>query len=179
PGDAAGANDVDGGKTSLLTNLFDASAGSDPIVDYYRWYSNDLGGDPGNDYWRTYISNDAGSTWVPVENTKASNESWQRVLFSIKDYVTPTSTMRMKFVAQDSASGSLVEGAVDDFKLLSYFPDAVSNPGVTPAVVALAPATPNPMVSRTRLAFTLPVRQQVMLRVFDLSGRAVRTLADA
>src|SRR5439155_4013741 len=103
PAEDPALNDVDGGKTTLLSNVFDATSGNHPVIEYYRWYTNDFGPNPGTDFWRTYLSNDAGLSWVPVENTTASNDSWQRVVFSIRDYVTPTATLRMKFVAQDSA----------------------------------------------------------------------------
>ena len=60
-----------------------------PVLEYYRWYTNDLGNAPGSDLWRVDISNNGGATWVPVEATTASNNSWQRVVFFIGDYVTP------------------------------------------------------------------------------------------
>ena len=37
-----------------------------------------------------------------------------------KDYVTPTSNMRMRFVASDQISASLVEAAVDDWSMLAF-----------------------------------------------------------
>jgi len=177
PQDSPGAYDVDGGKTSLITNLFDATAGSHPVIEYYRWYTNRLGNDPSNDWWRTYISNDDGASWKPVENTEQSNEAWQRVVFFIEDAVQPTRFMRMKFVAQDSAAGSLVEAGIDDFRLLSFFTDAVPTPVGTSGALALAPPSPNPAAWRTNLRFTLPEARAITLRVFDVSGRALRTLA--
>ena len=172
-------SDVDGGKTSLVTHVFDAaSSGIFPVIEYYRWYTNDFGNAPGLDYWRTYISNDAGVTWVPVENTQLSNNSWQRILFFVHDYVTPTTAMRMKFVAQDSAAGSLVEAGVDDFRLLSYPATAAVGDELAGARLALAPAAPNPAPWRTTLRFTLPAPGRATLCVYDLGGRSVRTLID-
>jgi probable HAF family extracellular repeat protein len=40
-----------------------------------------------------------------------------------------------------------------------------------------AGAAPNPFYGHTRLGFTLPLAGNVSLRIFDLAGRAVRTLA--
>src|SRR5262249_24850332 len=90
-------NDVDGGKTTLTSSVFDATTGQNPVVEYYRWFTNDQGGNIGGDYWRTYISNDDGQTWSVVENTTSSNNSWQRVVFLVRDYVTPSARMRMRF----------------------------------------------------------------------------------
>jgi len=51
---------------------------------------------------------------------------------------------------------------------------------VVPAASAhrLHPAAPNPFNPRTRLAFTLATPEVVTLRVYDASGRLVRTLLD-
>ena len=43
---------------------------------------------------------------------------------------------------------------------------------------ALGPTTPNPGSGSRSLAFTIPARGHVTLRVFDVSGRAVATLYD-
>ncbi|MBN1825301.1 MAG: right-handed parallel beta-helix repeat-containing protein [Candidatus Eisenbacteria bacterium] len=47
-----------------------------------------------------------------------------------------------------------------------------------PARFALHPNMPNPFNPITRIAFDLPVRAEVSLRVYDVSGRSVRTLRD-
>jgi hypothetical protein len=178
PGQGAGTNDVDGGRTTLLTPVFDAVGGGlvHPIVEYYRWFSNDAGAAPDEDFWRVDLSNDGGGNWVPLESTQASDASWRRTAFRIEDFLAPTSTMRLRFIAADEFNGSLVEAAVDDFRLLG-FATTVSTPEPPAAArLALAPG-PNPFASRTVLRFTLPARGPTSLRVFDLSGRAVRELA--
>ncbi len=177
-GDDAGANDVDGGRTTLTTNTFDATAGQHPMLEYYRWYTNALGGEPNADYWRTYISNNGGASWVVVENTLESASSWQRILFFIDDYVTPTANMKMRFVAQDSAGGSLVEAGIDDFRLLHFPATLAVGDGNAAAGLEFSAPMPNPAFGRTTLRFTLPAPGRVALRVYDLSGRSVRTLAD-
>jgi uncharacterized repeat protein (TIGR03803 family) len=48
---------------------------------------------------------------------------------------------------------------------------------IAPADFALEPNQPNPFVNSTQIAFGLPERSQVSLEVFDVAGRAVRTLA--
>jgi len=174
----AGFADVDGGKTTLLSPFFDATAGGlvNPVISYYRWYSNDQGGSPGLDFWRTDISNDGGASWVSVESTTQSNNSWQRILFRVADYVTPTDQMRMRFVAEDAGAGSLVEAAVDDFGLYA-FPNVVAVEGfTTPGRMALALASSNPATGPMRLSYVLPAADAISLRVYDLRGRAVRTL---
>ena len=96
-------NDVDGGRTTLTSATFDATAGGmiRPVISYWRWFTNNAGDNPGQDPWRVDISNNGGATWTSVENTLESDQSWRRVVFSISDYVTPTSNMKIRFVASD------------------------------------------------------------------------------
>jgi hypothetical protein len=60
-GDSPGANDVDGGVTTLFSPVLDVSgAGPNPVVEYWRWFSNDLGGGPVDDHWRSW------TRWCPI-----------------------------------------------------------------------------------------------------------------
>jgi Zn-dependent metalloprotease len=175
-GQAAGTNDVDGGRTTLHSATFDASSGGlhKFIVEYYRWYSNNLGASPGLDYWRTRISNDGGTSWTPVENTQVSHTSWQRIAFFVSDVLTPTATMRMQFVAADSGDGSLVEAAVDDFRLVGFpAPTGVEEPAAAAARLAVGPS---PFASRTVIRFGMAAPGTAALEVFDVRGRRVRDL---
>jgi len=178
-GQAAGVADVDNGRTTLLTPVFDALAGGlvHPVVSYWRWYSNNLGATPGTDFWRVDISNDGGASWQAVENTLESSNAWQRTLVRIEDIVAPTSNMRLRFIAEDAGDGSLIEAAVDDFQVLGFENEllAVSDPGARG--VRFAPPAPNPFRLDTRLRFALVEPGRVTIRLFDTGGRAVRTLA--
>ncbi len=177
-GAGAGTNDVDGGKTTLASALLDATAGGliDPVISYYRWYTNNQGGSPGLDFWRVDISNDGGTNWVSVESTTQSNASWQRFLFRIADVVVPTSQIRLRFIAEDAGAGSLVEAAVDDLKLLAFANIVAVGDGPAPDGLALALASTHPSSGTLRLSYTLPASGPVSLRIYDLGGREVRTL---
>ncbi len=50
--------------------------------------------------------------------------------------------------------------------------------GPVAARIGLRPNSPNPFVGRTSIGFDLPRSGRVSLRVYDVSGRLVRTLAD-
>ncbi len=132
-----GENDVDGGKTTLQTPVIDMSELTDPIVTYYRWYTNNPpgGANPGQDYWQVRISNDGGDSWTYVENTKTSDMSWRRNAFHVSDFIAPSAEMRFQFIASDSAnadptieSGSLIEAALDDFIIYDQLIIGVDNP---------------------------------------------------
>jgi endonuclease I len=57
--------------------------------------------------------------------------------------------------------------------------NAVSVDDVPAAALALRPLAPNPFQGKAVIRFELPRRGPVELRVFDVSGRVVRTLLDA
>ena len=177
-----GYNDVDGGKITLTTSVFDAlpDGYEHPVIEYWRWYSNNTGSNVGGDAWRVDVSNDGGATWVPLENTTETARSWERVLARIEDYVTPTHTMRVRFVANDDPPTSIVEALVDDFRLLAFPVGTVSAGGDAPgpALEFLAPS-PNPSRGEATLRLRLPAAALVRIELFDVGGRHVRALADA
>jgi hypothetical protein len=128
-GGADGAADVDAGITTLLSPVFDLTGLDEPMVEYWYWYSNNLGGAPNLDSMPIEISNNGGSTWTSVTNVAASTTAWARHQWRVSDFIAPTSTMRMRFVARDLAAGSLVEAAIDDFRVSSIDCTANTTPG--------------------------------------------------
>lgn len=114
PGDA----DVDGGKTTLITPVLMTAGLNVPVLRYYAWYSNDMGASPGIDPWVVQISSNGGGSWVTLENTDLSFNRWTERVFVLSDYITPTNTVLVRFIARDDDPGSLVEAAVDDVEIL-------------------------------------------------------------
>jgi len=119
-GAALGAADVDGGLTTLTSPTMDASAG-DAFISYSRWYSNSQGGAPNADTFRVQISNNNGASWVALETVGPTgaevNGGWIAKEFRISDFVTPTNQMRIRFLADDVGTGSLIEAAVDEVRI--------------------------------------------------------------
>ncbi len=117
-----GQNDVDGGKTTLLSPVFSLANLVTPCIRYWRWFSNDLGASPLDDPWRVQISSNGGTSWKDIENSTDPFNEWRQKFILVSDYVTPSSSMRMRFIARDDAPGSLVEAAVDDVEVLDALP---------------------------------------------------------
>ncbi|MBU6412689.1 MAG: hypothetical protein KGS45_04390 [Planctomycetes bacterium] len=122
PGTAVGTYDIDGGTTTLLSPRFDArplagGSASDVWLRYSRWYSNDRGSAPNADSMPVEISNNDGSTWVLLELVTENANAWVQKDWRISDFVAPTQNMRLRFVARDLGSGSVVEAAVDEVKV--------------------------------------------------------------
>jgi hypothetical protein len=118
-GGSVGENDVDGGKTTLLSPAFNLSAG-DARLGYWRWYSNNAGSSPGADVFQVDVSNN-GTTWVNVETVGPTGPEtqggWFYHEFDVGDFVSPTATVRVRFVAADAEPGSIVEAAVDEVRV--------------------------------------------------------------
>ncbi|HVP58729.1 MAG TPA: FlgD immunoglobulin-like domain containing protein, partial [bacterium] len=177
-GTSQGSYDVDGGKTTLLSPVFDLSGYSRASVSYYRWYSNDTGSSPGLDYWVVEITND-GTTWVKLENTNISNRSWALETFNIGDYVSLTNQVRFRFIASDYDPGSIVEAGVDDFSIVTYENSMAGTPVADhqPPRLELAQNAPNPFGSETSIQFSVPAPGRgVTLTIYDATGRVVKTL---
>jgi len=119
-----GQSDVDGGKTTLFSPIYNLSEYEGAIVSYWKWYTNNQGNNPGSDFWQVSISNDAGDSWTQLEYTNDSNNYWKLEQFFINDYVDLTNQIQFKFIAEDiyndgdnGTGGSLLEAAIDDFSI--------------------------------------------------------------
>src|SRR5262245_33047472 len=121
PGGGLGDADVDGGITTLTSATLNAiSEPGDPHIVYHRWYSNNTGSAPNTDVMPIWISNNNGGTWVLLENVSENANAWVRKSFRIADFVTPTGQMKLRFIAQDLGSGSIVEAGIDDVQIVRY-----------------------------------------------------------
>jgi len=112
-------DDVDDGKTTLKTSVFDVSDIESATVSYWRWYA-DLGPVHNNDLFQVDISNNGGTDWVNVETLDHTINSWEEVSFKVSDKITPTDQMMMRFVARDEPDDSYCEAGIDDFMVETY-----------------------------------------------------------
>jgi hypothetical protein len=117
-GNNAGEDDVDDGRTTLLSPVWDLSYVSNPVLSYWRWYSNDVGDNPGSDVWEVEVSSD-GEYWVALEYTSQSSGAWIQKQFKLSKFVDVSGDVQARFVASDEGDGSLVEAAVDDVVILA------------------------------------------------------------
>jgi len=122
PGGGLGDNDIDGGTTSLVSNQIDLSGTESAMISYARWYSNDTGNAPNADVFEVFVSDDDGQTYQLVETVgpagTGTSGGWIETGFNVADFVSLTSTIRVKFVASDLGDGSVVEAGVDDVRIL-------------------------------------------------------------
>lgn len=169
--------DIDGGTTTLTSPILDLAGVLHPRVTYWRWFTNNLGSSPNLDYWIAQVSADGGTTWTDLERTTTSANSWQQRSFLIESYVTPSALTVFRFIAGDTGSGSLVEAALDDFEIEADV-TPVGAPEAAGGGLRLEAPYPNPAAGQTALAFRLPTPGRVVLQIFGVDGRLVRTLVD-
>ncbi len=117
-GTNAGDDDVDNGATTLLTPVMNLTGTVNPIFGYWRWYSNNLGNAPNADDWVVQVTAD-GQNWVELEHTSQSETAWLYKQFLLNQYIDLTDQVQVRFIAEDSGEGSLVEAAVDDVFVLN------------------------------------------------------------
>lgn len=118
-GSGLGSFDVDGGTTTLVSPVLDASESGpqQAFVSFWVWFSNNTGGAPNEDTMPVDISADGGVTWSSLDVIDSSTNGWEERRYRVADAVTPTDSVRLRFRARDLGAGSLVEAAVDDLRV--------------------------------------------------------------
>jgi hypothetical protein len=117
-GTNAGDDDVDDGATTLVTPTMNLLGAVNPVFSYWRWYSNNLGNAPNTDDWVVQVTAD-GQNWFDLERTSQSEASWIYKQFLLNQYIEMSDQVQVRFIADDSGDGSLVEAAVDDVFILN------------------------------------------------------------
>jgi len=117
-GSNVGDGDVDGGKTTLLSPAMNLIGAVNPVFGYWRWYTNNLGNAPNSDDWVVQVTAD-GQNWVDLERTSQSENVWTYKQFLLNQYIELSTQVQVRFIADDSGDGSLVEAAVDDIFILN------------------------------------------------------------
>ena len=91
-GGAIGGNDVDGGTTSLLSPIIDASSFGVMEVNYWAWYSNDAGNSPNADIFTVQVSNNGGTSWlaaVTLGPTENNSGGWSNYSINVNKLPHP------------------------------------------------------------------------------------------
>ncbi|UYV11595.1 MAG: hypothetical protein NCW75_09825 [Phycisphaera sp.] len=111
----AGNSDVDGGPTILTSPVYDLSAAPDARLSYARWFTND---DLDVDSLDVEVSNNGGVSWTLIEST-GDAQGWNKMTWTIGDFVPVTSEMRFRFLATDNPNDSVTEAGLDAFQIFT------------------------------------------------------------
>jgi len=171
---------VDAGKTSVVSPLFDMTGKGAGYIEFYTFFAQF--GPTNDDSLTLYVSGD-GTTWTPLWEIHGTDHNiatfeHQKVYYRPEMIGGYTDAVRFMFVAEDKENNTITEAAVDDILIrVGQASSAVDGPDAGLAFRA-EPAAPSPFSGMTTVRFQLPDRRPVALRVFDAAGRLVRTIAD-
>ncbi len=166
--------DVDS-VTTLTSAAYDLTGMTTPMIGVWMWFYSQFRHP--DDYLAVLISGDNGTTWTPVDTLRGIRNHWAEYDYPVASYVTPTSQVRLRFVAVDGGEASVVEAAVDD--VVAY--DGATVPvgvleGASPPALQFKAVWPNPARDDVRFVLALPRAGRVEVDVMDVAGRRVRAL---
>jgi hypothetical protein len=169
----ANSADVDNGVTTLESPVFNLSEFKNPVLSYYRWFSNSQGSRPRQNEIRVVLSDNGFTTTKSIDRTYEPQVGWARMIYRIKDmsFSQNLSNIQLRVYVVDSAAAgsSTIEAAFDDFEILDLAsPAAVNNFAATTFKVY-----PNPASS----SFTCNTINAVTptINVYDAVGKLVFT----
>lgn len=173
-----GGADVDNGKTTMQTPFFDLPF-HEPVIEYYRWYSNDRGSSSNlrDDFWKVEMRLPTSQLWSKVDYTKQSDQRWRRRIFKVTEFLPTISEVQLRFIAEDRVvtgqnnnGQNIIEAAVDDFVIYEGAPLSVEN---MPENIE-AQIFPNPADNMVNI--TVPAGSKGELQLYDLSGKVLRKM---
>jgi hypothetical protein len=174
----AGGNDVDGGRTTLVSPPFDLSGLADATLRVWYWFSNHTGPYPWEDRFTVLASPDDGATWVTLYQETIGAEGWRRLTVPLETALPLTGAVRFAFVANDTLNDSCVEALIDDLEIVTATRtetavDGEPRPPEGPLSLSIGP---NPCRASAALSFTLPRDAYTEIAIVDPTGRRVRRL---
>jgi subtilisin family serine protease len=115
-GSSAGANDIDGGVTSIQSPLITLSGGSTYTLSF-SFYLSHLNNSSTADFFRIRIVSGSTTTTVFQELGSAADDdaAWITAVVDLSQF--SGQTIRIVIEAADAAGASLVEAAVDDVRI--------------------------------------------------------------
>jgi aminopeptidase S len=114
-GDSAGANDVDGGTTTIRSPAITLPSGTLTLT--FSWYLAHLNNASSADYFRVRVVSGSTLTTVFSQAGAATNRAaaWQTATVNLSAYAGQS--IQLQVEAADLSTASLVEAAVDDVRI--------------------------------------------------------------
>ena len=163
----SGVNDVDGGPTILSSPIINLKNSVNPILSFSYWFAiantNNL-----TDKMDIYLSNGLKDTLIYSVTTSSSN--WRGASFPIKNYLSLTDSMRVRFSVADDSPDNIVEAGIDAFKISET--TSIQNVENDWTIKAF----PNPFTSNINIDFKIDDNHKnAHLKVFNLLGQLVES----
>ncbi len=129
---------------------------------------------PNGGYTHTIREGSTAGPFLEGTDVFSGTVDWHEVVFDLTEF-SGSAQLRFRFGSDgaDTREGWYVDDVLIEGFLVGY---SGIEEQLTRRVLQLSSADPNPFMSRTTLSYSLPEQADVLLQVFDLSGRVVRTL---
>ncbi len=161
----------------LTTTAIDCSNMSLTALKFQRWL-----GVHGGDQAYVRVSTDL-SSWTTVWDSPGTvnDAGWTQVEHDLAAIADGQSTVYLRWtMGPTDSSWQYCGWNIDDVELWGVNSgDTGIDDGVVPLKTALVSNYPNPFNPTTTVAFEIPTRAHVSLRVYDVSGRLVQVLEDS
>ena len=135
-----------------------------------------------------------GSTWIPVAdgydarydsvwlaaynaNTPGNSTMFRHHEINLLDHFSPGQNILVRFRLFSDPSVNRWGWAVDNLEIQDRISGVNQNSGV-PSAFALSQNYPNPFNPSTSISYDIPFASRVTMKIFDVTGRQVRTLVD-
>ncbi len=170
-------NDNVEGRTTLTSPAFDAVNFTHPALLF--WMFTNTRANPIDDTVYVELSNDNGQSWITAKTVAGKHPQWTQHRIALKDFITVSEEMKVRFVARDGGVASLFDVSVDDIEIGDNLQLSVEkNAPSMPKAYSLYQNYPNPFNPSTTIRYQNPTDGFVALKVFDLLGKEVATLVN-
>jgi len=149
-------DDIDNGVVILLSPLFDLSGVDNAEVSYYRWFALNSPGTDVGDFFKADVSEDGGQSWVNMETLGTDDPAplWIQRRFALGQFIALTDEVQFRFQAADgTGQGSVVEAALDEFKIDRFQCDSTPACFDEPTFAGLGSAAPGGSCAEIDLAW--------------------------
>ncbi|MAZ30497.1 MAG: hypothetical protein CMP57_00205 [Flavobacteriales bacterium] len=110
----AGSDDVDDGRTTLVSPKMDLTYYDNPVISFETWFQNDGGqGSPPNDSLLVYVSNSIDTVLIDYRTVSSVAEQWVSSTISLENLIDMTNQMYVLVETMDGDPGHLVEAGFD------------------------------------------------------------------
>ena len=107
--------DVDGGPTTLTTEVVNLTGSTDPRITFAVWFTND----DNDDRLRVDLSNDGGANWTNVLNLGPFS-GWAPQAVRVRDFFATPGQVALRFVTSDNPNNSVTEAALDAYRIADF-----------------------------------------------------------
>ncbi|OQY27646.1 MAG: hypothetical protein B6244_09990 [Candidatus Cloacimonetes bacterium 4572_55] len=182
-------------ETRLATPKIDLTSMASPetaYLSFHSWWDIQAQTGFGIDGGRVVISIDGGETWevavpiggYPYENIlvfdtgpgiSGVSDGWEQINFDLSPYLGEKVRIGFQFISDASVQNS--GWFIDEISVHSSLP--VQDEDQSNATVfALHQNRPNPFNPVTTISFSIPKASMVQLKIYDVTGREIKTLLD-